>query len=113
VGTVADPVAVTISFEVGRRLSFYQLARSMDSEHGGAGTVLLEALFEDAAENGCREVDLLRGEESYKHHFSAQERPMVQLEASHGAAARVVAAGRRGARTARQRAAARGARRSV
>ncbi|MGN6250786.1 MAG: GNAT family N-acetyltransferase [Marmoricola sp.] len=101
-GSATAPIAVTISFEVAGRLSFYQLARSMRDEHGGAGTVLLVALFEDAAESGCREVDLLRGEESYKQHFSTLQRPLAQLEASHGVRARMLAAARHRARAARE-----------
>jgi CelD/BcsL family acetyltransferase involved in cellulose biosynthesis len=86
VGPVDRAVAVSIGFLVAGRLSLYQVARSTAREHGSAGTVLLASVIEDAAASGCREVDLLRGEEDYKSSFADRSRPIGRLRAARGAA---------------------------
>lgn len=96
-----DPIAICIAFHVGDRLSLYQLARSVSPAHAGAGSVLLAQVIEDAIAGGCREVDLLRGEEPYKEHFTRSTRPMVALRAGHGLPGRVLVDARQGVATAR------------
>lgn len=90
-----ETIAVAIAFETAGRLSLYQVARSVAPEHGSAGTVLLADVIADAAEGGCREVDLLRGEEGYKAHFADRRRAMVALRAGHGNPARALVGLRR------------------
>jgi len=84
----SDVVAVSLAFVVAGRLSLYQVARSLDSEHDGAGNVLLVAVIEDAVAAGCHEVDLLRGDEGYKSSFTDETRVVGRLRAAHGGAAR-------------------------
>lgn len=100
---VAGPIAVAVSFVVADRVSLYQVSRSMRREHAGAGTVLLVDLIEDAAAAGCREVDLLRGDEAYKQHFARQVRPMLALRAAYGGGARALDRGQEAARFVRRR----------
>ncbi|WGL51010.1 GNAT family N-acetyltransferase [Nocardioides sp. BP30] len=84
-----EPLAVSIAFGVGDRLSLYQVARSLDPAHGSAGTVLLDRVIDTAA-GEYAEVDLLRGEEGYKDHFATGRRPLLRLRAAHGLPARAV-----------------------
>ncbi|KQW52518.1 hypothetical protein ASC77_24385 [Nocardioides sp. Root1257] len=86
--SAADVVAVSFAFVVAGRLSLYQVARSLDGAHDGAGNVLLVAVIEDALAAGCREVDLLRGDEGYKSSFADQVRAVGRLRAAHGGVAR-------------------------
>ncbi|MGB0100763.1 MAG: GNAT family N-acetyltransferase [Nocardioides sp.] len=80
-------VAVSIGFELAGRLSLYQVARSLEREHGSAGTVLLASVIEDAAAHGHHEVDLLRGAEGYKSSFADHTRPVGRLRAARGSSA--------------------------
>jgi len=91
-------VAVTFAFVVEGRLSLYQVARSLDPAHDGAGNVLLVAVIEDAVLAGCHEVDMLRGGEGYKSSFADSSRPIGRLRAAHGGLARVQLAGEDAAR---------------
>ncbi|WP_345519293.1 GNAT family N-acetyltransferase [Nocardioides conyzicola] len=91
-------VAVCFAFVLGGRLSLYQVARSLEREHDGAGNVLLVAVIEDAVAAGCHEVDLLRGGEGYKSSFADATRPIGRLRAAHGGVARVLLAGEDAAR---------------
>lgn len=94
----ADVVAVSIAFVVAGRLSLYQVARSLDPAHDGAGNVLLVAVVEDAVAAGCHEVDLLRGGEGYKSSFAEQTRVVGRLRVAHGGAARAQVAAEDAAR---------------
>jgi CelD/BcsL family acetyltransferase involved in cellulose biosynthesis len=80
----AEVVAVSLAFVVAGRLSLYQVARSLDPAHDGAGNVLLVAVIEDALAAGCHEVDLLRGGEGYKASFADRTRPVGRLRSAHG-----------------------------
>jgi CelD/BcsL family acetyltransferase involved in cellulose biosynthesis len=93
-----DVVAVSLAFVVAARLSLYQVARSLDGAHDGAGNVLLVAVIEDAVAAGCHEVDLLRGGEGYKSSFADRTRVVGRLRAAHGGAARAQLAAESGAR---------------
>ena len=84
----SDVVAVSLAFVVAGRLSLYQVARSLDGAHDGAGNVLLVAVIEDAVADGCHEVDLLRGGEGYKSSFADGTRVVGRLRTAHGGAAR-------------------------
>src|SRR6478752_4616203 len=87
----SDIVAVSLAFVVAGRLSLYQVARSLDRAHDGAGNVLLVAVIEDAVADGCHEVDLLRGGEGYKSSFADETRVVGRLRTAHGSAARAQA----------------------
>jgi CelD/BcsL family acetyltransferase involved in cellulose biosynthesis len=79
-------VAVTISFMVAGRLSLYQTARALDPRFGSAATVLHLAVIADAAEQGCMEVDLLRGLEPY----TSRQRKVIRVRAARGLSADLV-----------------------
>lgn len=81
-------VAVSIAFEVGGRLSLYQMARSLDRRHGSAATVLMARLIAEDVQAGFSEVDLLRGNEGYKASFADDARGAYRLLAGHGIPAR-------------------------
>ena len=83
-----EVVAVSLAFVVAGRLSLYQVGRSLDRAHDGAGTALLVAVIEDAVTEGCSEVDLLRGGEDYKSSFADSSRPVGRLRTAHGGVAR-------------------------
>lgn len=44
----------------------------------GPGTLLLGDIFAEAAREGLREADFLRGRERYKHHWGAEDRPTLR-----------------------------------
>jgi CelD/BcsL family acetyltransferase involved in cellulose biosynthesis len=90
--------AVSVAFTVAGRLCLYQLARSLDDAHDGAGTALLAAVVENAAEKGCREVDLLRGDEGYKRSFADEQRTLGRLRAAGGLRGRLLLAAEDAAR---------------
>ncbi|GAA4752293.1 hypothetical protein GCM10023350_41950 [Nocardioides endophyticus] len=94
----SDVVAVSLAFVVAGRLSLYQVARSLDGAHDGAGNVLLVAVIEDAVTDGCHEVDLLRGGEGYKSSFADRTRVVGRLRTAHGGAARAQVAAEDAAR---------------
>jgi CelD/BcsL family acetyltransferase involved in cellulose biosynthesis len=49
------------------------------SAYFSPGTVLMFALMEDAAKEGIRAFDFLRGQESYKQHWRAQGQPTYRI----------------------------------
>jgi len=100
-------VAVSLFFCLAGRMSFYQLARSMDRAHDGAGRALVHRIIVAAIEAGFREVDLLRGDEQYKASFADEVRELHRLRVGSGSVARVVARGWRTASRARRALAAR------
>ncbi|MDN4174392.1 GNAT family N-acetyltransferase [Nocardioides sp. SOB77] len=84
--------AVSVAFVVAGRVALYQLARSTDREHDGAGTALLVRVVEQAAAEGCHEVDLLRGEEAYKAGFASRQRVLTRVRAARGVRGRLLLA---------------------
>jgi CelD/BcsL family acetyltransferase involved in cellulose biosynthesis len=85
-------VAVSLAFVVAGRLSLYQVARSLEHAHRSAATVLLHRVIVEAMADGCREVDMLRGDEDYKTSFADARRELFRLRVGHGARARAVVA---------------------
>lgn len=84
------PVAVSIGFWVGGRLSLYQVARSLAPEHAEAGTVLILHVIEDAVRAGAVEIDLLRGAEVYKTRLVDDVRTLHRVRAARGALPRLL-----------------------
>lgn len=106
-----EVVAVSLAFVSDRRLSLYQVARSLERQHASAATVLLHRVIADAVETGFEELDLLRGAEDYKASYADSSRAVLRLRVGHGAAARALVRGwalavsaSRGAGTLRDRA---------
>ncbi len=50
-----------------------------ESAYFSPGTVLMFTLMEDAAKQGIRTFDFLRGQESYKQHWRAQAQPTYRI----------------------------------
>ena len=50
-----------------------------ESAYFSPGTMLMFALMEDAAKQGIRTFDFLRGQESYKQHWRAQGQPTYRI----------------------------------
>jgi len=77
-------VLVLISFQLGQAVRLYQSARRLDDEWRDALAVMLLEVVRRACEDGCRELDLLRGDESYKSRFVRRKRQIRHLRAAHG-----------------------------
>ncbi len=88
--TDGSPVAVSVYFVTAERASLYQVARTLDPEFRGAGTAQMALVIGELAEQGAREIDLLRGGETYKNWFVHSRRDVVKLVASHGRRGQVV-----------------------
>lgn len=82
-------LAVLISFLVGRRLSLYQVARSLDHDVD-VGTLLDYVAICDACDVGATEIDFLRGAEPYKRSFVKDERLILRHQAAHGLGGRAL-----------------------
>ena len=81
-----------VTFEVARRVSLYQSARSTDPRGARRSTVLLSEVITDACGRGFAEVDFLRGDEAYKHRFAPNRRELVRLTGATGMPARAAQA---------------------
>jgi CelD/BcsL family acetyltransferase involved in cellulose biosynthesis len=77
-------ILVLISFQLARAVRLYQSARRLDDEWRDALAVALLEVVRQACEDGCRELDLLRGDESYKSRFVRRKRQIRHLRAAHG-----------------------------
>ena len=85
-------VSSVVTFEVARRVSLYQSARSTESRWNQASTALMSEVIADACRRGFAEVDFLRGDEAYKHRFAPQQRELVRLTGATGVPARAAQA---------------------
>jgi CelD/BcsL family acetyltransferase involved in cellulose biosynthesis len=92
-----------ICFRTAGALRAYQSARVLDPELPDLGTALLMAAIEQACDEGCYEVDLLRGDEPYKFRFARRQRDICRVEAAAGLRARWLLAAIRLLRRARAR----------
>lgn len=86
----AAVAAVSVAFVTAGRLSLYQLARSMDPAHNGVGNAANHLLIRQAIQDGCHEVDMLRGAEGYKASFADSRRDVLAFRAAHGTVAQAV-----------------------
>ena len=77
-------LGVSLSFATCGRLSLYQNTRILDREADNAGTALGLDAVRRAIESGFAEVDLLRGEETYKFEWGERVRGMSRVRAAHG-----------------------------
>ncbi len=85
---VADrPGAFTISLVQGGHWGLYNSTFDPALRALGPGMVLVGDLIEIAAKEGCREFDLLRGDEPYKYRFGATDRELVRFTATRGSGA--------------------------
>jgi CelD/BcsL family acetyltransferase involved in cellulose biosynthesis len=73
------PGAMTVSLVHDGEWGVYNSAFDPALGGLGPGMVLIGQLIERAAEEGCRVLDLLRGDEAYKYQFGAEDRPVERL----------------------------------
>jgi hypothetical protein len=73
------PAAATVSLVRSGQWGLYN--SSFDPMLGSLapGVVIINLLIEQAAEEGCRVFDLLRGDEPYKYRFGAEDRRLERL----------------------------------
>lgn len=83
---VADGTAVAsvVCFELEARMFLYQGGRRPEPRWRSAGTLLLLRIIEHANERGFHEIDLLRGDESYKLSFADAQRPLLAVRSHWG-----------------------------
>lgn len=89
------PVAVDLWFEFAGVASFYQSGRDPDPAWRGAGTTLKFHAIADAMARGCREIDLLRGDEPYKRDWAGDCREVRRVRTPPGLTERARHAARR------------------
>jgi CelD/BcsL family acetyltransferase involved in cellulose biosynthesis len=77
-------VATVLTFEVAGRVSLYQSARLTDPQWRDVTTAVLAAIVDDACARGFKEVDFLRGEETYKSRFTTTQHEMTRLVGAKG-----------------------------
>ncbi len=85
-------IASELEFVAGHRASFYQAGRLTDHEFRGSGSSLKAEVVRWAKEIGCSELDLLRGDESYKHEWATGQRSVVRARTGVGPRGRPAAA---------------------
>jgi CelD/BcsL family acetyltransferase involved in cellulose biosynthesis len=83
-----EPRAARYLFERGGRLADYQSGRDPAWLKRSVGSVLLDAVIEDAFTRDLVEVDFLRGDEPFKHLYTAEKRTIVAVRVASGPRAR-------------------------
>jgi CelD/BcsL family acetyltransferase involved in cellulose biosynthesis len=91
--SAAGPVAMWVSFELAGAVRAYQSARAVDDSYRDASAVLLVEVVRRACEDGCTELDLLRGAEPYKTGYVSRRRAVCRLRVAHGRRGAVVLIG--------------------
>jgi CelD/BcsL family acetyltransferase involved in cellulose biosynthesis len=83
-----EPRAARYLFERGGRLADYQSGRDPAWLKRSVGSVLLDAVIEDAFSRDLDEVDFLRGDEPFKLHYTAEQRTIVAVRVASSPRAR-------------------------
>lgn len=74
-----EPIAITMGFQDDERYLYYLSGFSPRQAKNSPGSILLSRIIEDCHAKGKREMDLLRGDESYKYRFNALNREQAHL----------------------------------
>lgn len=74
-----DVIASELEMTAGRRLCYYQAGRLTDREYRGSGSVLRAAIADWGRGEGYVELDLLRGDESYKADWATGRRVQSRI----------------------------------
>ena len=77
-------IASELEMVCGNRASFYQSGRLTDHEYRGSGSVLKAEVLRWARASGMSELDLLRGDEGYKHDWATAQRSVVRVRTGVG-----------------------------
>jgi CelD/BcsL family acetyltransferase involved in cellulose biosynthesis len=88
-------VAIEAELIVAGRASFYQAGRLDDHDLRGSGSALKGAVIGRLIDDGCREFDLLRGDERYKTEWATAERRVMMAEVGIGPRGMAVSAAAR------------------
>ena len=72
-------IAAGVTFEAGDTLAYYNAGVDPDARDLSPGVVLVEKYVERAIAAGRRRLDFLRGDESYKYEWGAQDEPIQRL----------------------------------
>lgn len=102
-GSGEQVVASDALLVVGDRVSVYTGGRSTDPRWRGAGSLLTWAELSLLAQRGAREVDFLRGDETYKYDWADRSRPLLSVRAARGPLAVAALARQEAPRAARDR----------
>jgi len=78
------PAATTVSLVRGAQWGLYNSAFDPAMGSLAPGMVIINLLLEQAAGEGCRVFDLLRGDEPYKYRFGATDRRLERLTIARG-----------------------------
>lgn len=70
------PVAYVYGYFFDQKYWYYQTAFDLAFSKYGAGMVAIQMVIESMIQEGAREFDFLRGNESYKYHFADGEHKM-------------------------------------
>jgi CelD/BcsL family acetyltransferase involved in cellulose biosynthesis len=73
-------VATLYGFEHNRRVFYYLSGFDPEFATISPGTLLIGQAVEDAIRGGARELDFLRGKESYKYSWGAKDQPTYRLQ---------------------------------
>jgi CelD/BcsL family acetyltransferase involved in cellulose biosynthesis len=74
-------VAVNYGFRYGSTFYGYQTGWTRDMESLSVGTVLLAKVIQEELVQGAKEIDLARGAEAYKFHWTSNAREEVRVNA--------------------------------
>ena len=72
-------IAACVSFDTGDACLYYNAGVDPDARELSPGVVMVERLVERALERGAKRVDFLRGNESYKHEWGAEDQAIQRL----------------------------------
>ena len=72
-------IAAGVTIESGDGYLYYNAGVDPDARDLSPGVVLVAKLMERAIEAGCRRLDFLRGDESYKYEWGAVDEPIQRL----------------------------------
>jgi CelD/BcsL family acetyltransferase involved in cellulose biosynthesis len=72
-------IAAGISFETPERILYYNAGVDPDARELSPGVLMVERYVRRAIERGIRELDFLRGDESYKYEWGAVDHPIQRL----------------------------------
>lgn len=73
-------VAVLYGFLSNRRFSFFQIAHDPQFSRLSPGLVILCRIMAHLCETGASEFNFLQGDEAYKYEWTAEVRPLMQVE---------------------------------
>lgn len=73
------PVAAVYALAENGRWGFYNAGFDLEYARLGVGVVAMGLAIREAVREGLKEIDLLHGEENYKHHWTRNKRQVARL----------------------------------